>query len=208
MLKNPNALFCLLKAVIWHTVSMDSATGDDVDIAWPRELTVEVVILNIITHIPNVTGEASPTEVSEAQKSAQLIKHVSIEFAEQELNLHAAKVKYDLNVHIQGFFLCIWWGTNNAIFIVVAGFWWFLQNNQKFKKRFRVLLLTHIMPKISTLPPISFCILRLLRLSCSVYEKFCPAPDCAPGGTCSIFISNSHCSSCSHWQTPQNAEVK
>lgn len=40
---------------------------NDVDIAWPRELTVEVIILIIIIHIPNFTCEASPTEVSGAE---------------------------------------------------------------------------------------------------------------------------------------------
>lgn len=69
---------------------------NDVDIAWPRELTAEVIILNIIIHIPNFTCEASPIEVSGAQRCTQLIKHVSNDFPEWDLNLHAAKVNYNM----------------------------------------------------------------------------------------------------------------
>lgn len=69
---------------------------NDVDIAWHRELAVEVIILNIIIYIPNFTREASPIEVSGAQRCAQLIKRVSNDFPEQDLNLHAAKVNYNI----------------------------------------------------------------------------------------------------------------
>jgi len=84
----------------YHSISrcygLRLAIDNDVDIAWPRELMAEVIILNVIIHKPNFTCEASPTEVSGAQKCIQLIKHVSNDFPEQDLNCGAAKVSYNM----------------------------------------------------------------------------------------------------------------
>lgn len=50
---------------------------NDVYTAWPRELKVKVIILNIITRVPNFTFEFSG-----AQRCTQLNKHVSNGFPE------------------------------------------------------------------------------------------------------------------------------
>lgn len=68
----------------------------DVDITWPRELIAEAIILNIIIHVSNFTCETSPTEVSGAQRCTQLNRHVSNDFPEWDLNLHAAKINYNM----------------------------------------------------------------------------------------------------------------